>query len=152
PCSGPTTSSSPSATSSCTRSLQASAADLTLGQKQRHEQASMELAETDLRFVWWNLQSFAHFDRRRVSEDQWPSSAEEDLEKCRRIDRVLRDMCDKNPPEVPAFAETTKTAVTDLRDRNRYWPELTVTPARRLCRALSHGSDMAQSGARRRCR
>jgi hypothetical protein len=70
-----------------------------------------------LRFLWWNLQSFAHYDKARAGEIQWPLVPEEYAAKCGRIDRALRQLSVPSPPEVMAFGEVTRTAAEALRDR-----------------------------------
>ena len=77
------------------------------------------MAETSqaVRFVWWNVESFAHFDANRAGEKQWPLVPEAYSAKCDRIDRVLTDLFGSDPPELLALAEVTHRAATDLRDR-----------------------------------
>src|SRR5262249_27761407 len=70
-----------------------------------------------LRFLWWNLQSFAHYDKARAGEIQWPLVPEEYAAKCARIDQALRELSVPSPPEVMAFGEVTRTAAENLRDR-----------------------------------
>ncbi len=70
-----------------------------------------------VRFVWWNLQSFAHYDPNRAGETQWPSSAEAYRAKSGRVDRALRELCGEPAPEALAFSEITRQAAVDLRDR-----------------------------------
>jgi hypothetical protein len=77
----------------------------------------MTLAPQTLRFLWWNLQSFAHYDPSRAGERQWPSSIEAYHAKAQRVDDALRDLCGSVFPEVLAFSEITNQAAQDLRQR-----------------------------------
>jgi Endonuclease/Exonuclease/phosphatase family len=69
-----------------------------------------------LRFLWWNLQSFAHFEDGRRSEAQWPDTEEEYRAKLDRVERALHDLFGEDPPELLAFAEITNRAACHLRD------------------------------------
>jgi hypothetical protein len=69
-----------------------------------------------IRFLWWNLQSFAHFDESRRGETRWPDSQEVYRAKLEHVSRALRELFAEDPPELLAFAEITNRAVCDLRD------------------------------------
>jgi len=77
----------------------------------------MTLATQTLRFLWWNLQSFAHYDPHRAGEVHWPSSIEAYRAKVQRVDDALRELCGDPAPEVLVFAELTNQAAQELRDR-----------------------------------
>jgi endonuclease/exonuclease/phosphatase family metal-dependent hydrolase len=71
-----------------------------------------------LRFLWWNVQSFAHFERPRAGEDRWPLVADEYAAKRARVDAVLAAVLrEHGRPHVLALAEITRTAAHELRDR-----------------------------------
>jgi endonuclease/exonuclease/phosphatase family metal-dependent hydrolase len=74
-------------------------------------------ADRSLRFVWWNVADFAHFDEGRAEEVRWPVRPEEYEEKCKRVDGVLRGLMEHGRPDVVALAEVTRQAAQDLRDR-----------------------------------
>jgi endonuclease/exonuclease/phosphatase family metal-dependent hydrolase len=74
-------------------------------------------ADRSLRFVWWNVADFAHFDQGRSGEDRWPPDPETYQAKCERVDGVLRTLSEQGPPDVVALAEVTQQAAQDLRDR-----------------------------------
>jgi hypothetical protein len=67
-----------------------------------------------LRFLWWNLQSFAHFEKTRAGETQWPPVQEAFDAKAARVESVLRQLYGDDPPEVLGFAEITNKAALDL--------------------------------------
>jgi hypothetical protein len=77
----------------------------------------MSLVGQTLRFIWWNLQSFAHFDPDRAGEVHWPSSIEAYRAKAGRVNGALRSLCGEHAPEVLAFSEITNQAALELRDR-----------------------------------
>src|SRR4051794_27269052 len=77
-----------------------------------------------LRFAWWNVQSFAHYDDTRAGEEHWPLMPEAYQAKCDRVDRVLHEAFATGPPEVMAFAELTNQAAIEL--RNRLFPDHAV--------------------------
>jgi len=77
----------------------------------------MKEANRRIRFFWWNVQSFAHFEVNRASEEQWPIEAAEYAAKCERVDKSLIEIFGTDPPELMAFAEMTRQAAVDLRDR-----------------------------------
>jgi hypothetical protein len=71
-----------------------------------------------LRFLWWNVQSFAHYDRRRRGEERWPLVPEEYSAKCARVDAVLKAVFKQHGrPHLVALAEITSIAAHELRDR-----------------------------------
>jgi Endonuclease/Exonuclease/phosphatase family len=77
-----------------------------------------------IRFFWWNLQAFAHYDVKRAGEEQWPLVPAEYAAKCDRVDKCLREFFASSPPEIMAFAEITSQAAHELRDR--LFPKHTV--------------------------
>lgn len=70
-----------------------------------------------LRFVWWNVQDFAHFDITRSQQKRWPGSRQEYAEKHSRVERVLTLIAVQSPPHLIALGEITHTAARELRDR-----------------------------------
>src|SRR5262245_24351611 len=71
-----------------------------------------------LRFFWWNLGRFAHFDDSRNAETDWPSTNEEYEARVQRISSIIeRRFSPDPPPELMAFGETTERAALALRDR-----------------------------------
>jgi hypothetical protein len=71
-------------------------------------------APPDLRFCWWNVQDFAHFDAARSLFDRWPSSTDEYAEKRRRVIAAFDAMFGSNEPDVIALGEITRPAAEDL--------------------------------------
>jgi endonuclease/exonuclease/phosphatase family metal-dependent hydrolase len=81
-------------------------ADPLVGQLQDH-----------LRFLWWNVQSFAHFDESKRAMTRWPSTPEAYLTKLERVTRVIRGYIEEfEMPDVFGVAEITQVAATALRD------------------------------------
>src|SRR5262245_54151551 len=70
-----------------------------------------------VRFAWWNPQSFAHYEPARAAEQHWPLHPDAYTEKCRRVDVAMAQLFADDPPEILAFAEVTKRAIGELRDR-----------------------------------
>src|SRR5438093_13594053 len=70
-----------------------------------------------LRFVWWNLQSFAHYEPARSGETQWPTNLDEYAGKRKNVDEAMRVLFGQEPPELLAFAEITRRAAVEMRDR-----------------------------------
>lgn len=68
-----------------------------------------------LRFLWWNVQDFSHFDHTRAGETRWPISPLAYSAKCAAIDRVLLGLQPR--PHLIGMAEITKAAALELRDR-----------------------------------
>jgi endonuclease/exonuclease/phosphatase family metal-dependent hydrolase len=77
----------------------------------------MTVAGSSLGFLWWNLQSFAHYDSDRAGEKQWPLVPEAYAAKMDRVAGALKELCTPEQPAVIALAETTERAVIDLRER-----------------------------------
>jgi hypothetical protein len=73
-------------------------------------------APRTLRFLWWNLESFAHYDAARKNTGRWPDSQAAYEVKRDRLGRVIRQFFGEDPPEVLAFAEATNKAAVELRD------------------------------------
>jgi endonuclease/exonuclease/phosphatase family metal-dependent hydrolase len=68
-------------------------------------------------FLWWNVDSFAHFDAARAGEPQWPPELAAYQAKCDRVDLALRGLIVPRCPDVLALAEVTNRAATELRNR-----------------------------------
>ena len=71
----------------------------------------------ELRFCWWNVQDFAHFDANRALVERWPASADQYLEKHRRVEAAFDGMFGTDMPDVIGLCEITKAAAEDLRRR-----------------------------------
>jgi hypothetical protein len=74
-------------------------------------------AQPSLRFAWWNLNDFAHYDPTRAGEHRWPLERAEYTEKCARVDRALRVLAVAHAPDLFGFGEITRGAAEELRDR-----------------------------------
>lgn len=70
-----------------------------------------------LRFAWWNVQSFAHFDPNRAGEERWPLEPAEYAAKCVRVDAALRGLIVQHPPDILGLCEITARAAEELRQR-----------------------------------
>src|SRR5437763_1362322 len=70
-----------------------------------------------LRFAWWNVQSFAHFDPNRAEEERWPTSQAEYATKCQRVDAAIEALITNDPPDLLGLCEITDTAAEELRQR-----------------------------------
>lgn len=70
-----------------------------------------------IRFAWWNVNNFAHFDTARVGENRWPLVPEAYEAKCARVDAALRHLIDSNAPDILGLGEITSGAAEDLRAR-----------------------------------
>ena len=71
----------------------------------------------DLRFVWWNVQSFAHLEPERAGAPRYPSCREEYEAKRDRIETALRQVSAERPPDVIGLCEITEPAARELRER-----------------------------------
>jgi len=75
-----------------------------------------------IRFAWWNVQSFAHFDENRVGQGRWPSYPQQYAAKCELVDGVVISLVKEHGPlDVVGLAEITEVAAKDL--RNRLFPD-----------------------------
>jgi hypothetical protein len=72
-------------------------------------------APTELRFCWWNVQDFAHFDPSQAVIDRWPRTAAEYAEKTRRVLAAFDAMFGPSPPDIIGLCEITRTAAEALR-------------------------------------
>lgn len=79
---------------------------------------------TSLRFAWWNLQDFAHYDPNHAGEVRWPLEPAEYEAKCRNVDAALHHLIDRNPIDILGFCEITSRAAEEL--RSRLFPEYAV--------------------------
>lgn len=71
----------------------------------------------ELRFCWWNVQDFAHFDANRSLMERWPTSLDQYREKRRRVDAAFDAMFGVDVPDVIGLCEITKAAAEDLQGR-----------------------------------
>lgn len=72
---------------------------------------------TALRFLWWNAQDFAHYDKQRARAEHRPQSEPEFQEKLRRVGAVLQ--ATRQPlggVDLIGLGEATRPAVEQLRD------------------------------------
>jgi len=74
-------------------------------------------APRELRFCWWNVQDFAHFDPNRSAMARWPTSVAEYEEKRRRLETAFDAMFGADVPEVIGLCEITRTAARELQKR-----------------------------------
>ncbi len=83
-----------------------------------------------LRFAWWNVADFAHFDKNRSAHARWPSSQDEYDDKCCRVDRVLTKIQSTyGPMHLIGLTEITRQAAMELKDRLfPNWDVLSVDP------------------------
>src|SRR5438270_9444778 len=70
-----------------------------------------------LRFAWWNLNNFAHYDPSRAAEERWPLEPAEYATKCARVDAALRGLVAQHPPDLLGLCEITPTAAEELQRR-----------------------------------
>jgi endonuclease/exonuclease/phosphatase family metal-dependent hydrolase len=71
----------------------------------------------ELRFVWWNVQSFAHLEPERAGAPRYPSCREEYEAKRDRVEAALRHLTAARVPDVIGLCEITEPAARDLRER-----------------------------------
>ncbi len=71
-------------------------------------------APTELRFCWWNVQDFAHFDPSQSVIKRWPRTAAEYAEKSRRVVAAFDKMFGKSDPDVIGLCEITRKAAEQL--------------------------------------
>jgi endonuclease/exonuclease/phosphatase family metal-dependent hydrolase len=76
---------------------------------------------TSLRFSWWNLQDFAHYDESRAGEARWPLEPSEYEAKCSNVDTAIKQLIGRSPIDILGFCEITSQAAEDL--RSRLFPE-----------------------------
>jgi endonuclease/exonuclease/phosphatase family metal-dependent hydrolase len=69
-----------------------------------------------LRFAWWNLHDFAHFDRNRRSHPRWPQRKSHHTTKRDRVLAALDELFGTDYPDLLALCEITREAAVDLRN------------------------------------
>ncbi len=84
----------------------------------------------ELRFIWWNVCDFAHFDPAMAERDRWPSSHAMFQEKLRRIDQTLTGLYGDNLPELIGLCEMTREAAKALRIRRLHEYEVIFSKPR----------------------
>lgn len=72
---------------------------------------------SSVRFAWWNVNNFAHYDVNRAGEDRWPMVPAAYDAKCARVDAALRHLLTTDPPDVLGLGEITSAAAEALRSR-----------------------------------
>lgn len=70
-----------------------------------------------LRFAWWNLNDFAHYDPNSAAMKRWPGVEAEYRAKCERMDAAFRFLRSVHSPDLIGVCEITATAASELRDR-----------------------------------
>lgn len=71
----------------------------------------------ELRFAWWNVCNFAHFDPNRSAFDRWPASVDAYTAKRHRVEVAFDNLFGRDPPELIGCCELTRVAADDLRTR-----------------------------------
>lgn len=82
-----------------------------------------------LRFAWWNLHDFAHFDRTRISRPRWPTRAAHSAAKRGRVLGAFAELFGSDFPDLLAVCEVTREAAEDLLPRLPTGYELAVDPS-----------------------
>src|ERR1700722_16787608 len=77
-----------------------------------------------LRFAWWNVNNFAHYDTGRASDIRWPFVQEAYKAKCERVDTALRNLMDTYEPDILGLGEITSDAAESL--HTRLFPDFTL--------------------------
>ena len=70
-----------------------------------------------VRFAWWNVNNFAHYDANRAGEEHWPLEPPEYTAKCARVDAALQHLVATQSPDVIGLGEITSTAAEELQAR-----------------------------------
>jgi endonuclease/exonuclease/phosphatase family metal-dependent hydrolase len=78
-----------------------------------------------LRFAWWNVHNFAHYDMGHASENRWPLVQEAYDAKCARVDIALRHLINTHDPDILGLGEITSDAAESL--RTRLFPNFNLT-------------------------
>ncbi len=73
------------------------------------------IAVSPFRFVWWNVQSFGHYEDAWVTDPRLPRSPAEYAAKRERVAAVLRQLNAQEQLDLIALAEITSEAALDLR-------------------------------------
>lgn len=70
-----------------------------------------------IRFAWWNVHDFAHYDLNRAGEVRWPLEQAEYDAKCVRVDTALQHLTNIHAPDILGLGEITSEAAEALRSR-----------------------------------
>src|SRR4051794_9263131 len=70
-----------------------------------------------VRFAWWNVNNFAHYDTSRAGEDRWPLERAAYDAKCARVDTALQHLLNTHAPDILGLGEITSDAAEGLRSR-----------------------------------
>ena len=73
----------------------------------------------ELRFLWWNVCDFSHFDAERRARARRPKTEPAYSEKLARIEGAFGAMYGADTPDVIGLTEITMTAALDLKRRLR---------------------------------
>lgn len=68
------------------------------------------------RFVWWNVESFAHYAKENADADRWPASLEEHTAKQLRLANALAALSRQESFDLLVLGEATRQAANGLRD------------------------------------
>jgi hypothetical protein len=70
-----------------------------------------------VRFAWWNVNNFAHYDTSRAGEDRWPLVPAAYDAKYSRVDAALQHLLNAHAPDILGLGEITSNAAEALRTR-----------------------------------
>ncbi|MDY3559805.1 endonuclease/exonuclease/phosphatase family protein [Gemmata sp. JC673] len=70
-----------------------------------------------IRFAWWNVNNFAHYDVAHASEPRWPREPAAYAAKCARVDAALQHLVATQAPDVLGLGEITAAAAEELQSR-----------------------------------
>ncbi|MBA4191591.1 MAG: hypothetical protein C0467_26730 [Planctomycetaceae bacterium] len=74
-----------------------------------------------IRFAWWNVHNFAHYNTSRAGEDRWPLEPAAYEAKCTRVDAALQHLIAAHSPDILGIGEITSNAAEEL--QSRLFPE-----------------------------
>jgi endonuclease/exonuclease/phosphatase family metal-dependent hydrolase len=81
-----------------------------------------------LRFGWWNLHNFAHFDANRISDPRWPARPDHYAAKRERLLTTFPELFGSDLFDLLAVCEITREAARDLVTRLPPGFNVTVPP------------------------
>lgn len=74
-------------------------------------------AQPSIRFAWWNVHDFAHYDPSRAGENRWPLEPAAYSAKCSRVDAALQHLLSTHTPDLLGLCEITSVAAEELQKR-----------------------------------